>query len=73
MEVKVNLSLCLLTHHAIKMNVEAEVYHRPFLISEQDGEMKCHALDASSSGEIAPRFHWLRGWVGHRAGLATVV
>jgi len=58
--LKVNLSLCLTKHHAMK-DVLGEWRYSSI-----------HSLTSALDGE-APRTHWIGGWVGSRADLDAVV
>jgi hypothetical protein len=61
--LKVKLSLCLTKYHATKTCEVVEVYFHKL----GGGEWS-----ASSFGPFTPDTHWMRGWMGPRAGMDTV-
>jgi hypothetical protein len=65
---KVNLSLCLLKHHAMYTYGGVEVTAPPFLISALHGD-EC---SASRPGRVTPSTHWTGGYVSLRVGLHAV-
>jgi hypothetical protein len=73
-KVKVELSLCLIKHHAVKTYWGVEVYLQAFLTSALDGgEWSASPPGHFNPRERAPGTHWIGGWVGPRAVLDTVV
>jgi hypothetical protein len=73
-KVKVNLSLCLTKHHAVKTYWEVEVYIHTFLTSSLDGgEWSASRPGRFTPREKAPGTHWTGGSVSPRAILDAVV
>jgi hypothetical protein len=69
----VKLSLCLTKHYAMKAYGEVDVQSHIFFTSALAGG----EWSASGTGRFAPRktatgTHWIKGWVGPRAGLDDV-
>jgi hypothetical protein len=70
---KVTLSQCLTKHYAMKTYGGVDVYIHIFLTSALvRGEWSASHPGRFTSGERAPRTHWIGGWADPKAGLDDV-
>jgi hypothetical protein len=73
-KVKVNLSLCLTKHHAMKAYWEWRYSStHSFTSTLYGGEWSASRPGRFTLSERAPGTHWIGGWVGPRAILDAVV
>jgi hypothetical protein len=72
-KVKVRMSLCLISSHAMKMYEGMEVQVHAFLTSELGGgEKSGSCLSYFTKKEKNPSTHWIGGQVSPRANLDVV-